>query len=504
MSALILDSRNNIYVTGWTNRDNNNSDILTAKFDSSGTLRWSNTYNSPADSTDIPHDICLDREGNVYITGESEEGSATKTDYIVIKYDSSGTEKWTARYNGPDFRSDEAQKIKVDVDGNVYVTGNSMNSKGNFDIATVKFNKTGKFQWAENYNGFSDGNDVANSLALDNQGNIYVGGTSDSIPALYDYLVIKYNPSGDKIWEKRYNGPANDGDRAKAMILDDGGNAYITGWSVGHNTNTDFATVKYSPDGIRQWAERWDDPDGSFDGANAIAIDKLRNVYVTGYSADGETGKYITTVKYNSDGIQQWASQYIADYPASDSGMFIVLDDNGSIYVLGQSDNNLKLIKYNTDGVIQSEIKAEPDEFSKYVPSGISIGNKGNIYVAGTVKAANWSLWDIRKYKQPDFVPTTFKNNISSNSESVLLENFPNPFGSFTTIFYSVPMPGRITLTISNVLGIPIKTLMNEFQTQGEYKIDFSPGNKLPGGVYFVRLSLNGKLMETRKMILVK
>ena len=38
MSALIMDSRNNIYVTGWTNRDTKNSDILTAKFDSSGNI----------------------------------------------------------------------------------------------------------------------------------------------------------------------------------------------------------------------------------------------------------------------------------------------------------------------------------------------------------------------------------------------------------------------------------------------------------------------------------
>ena len=300
-------------------------------------MLWSKVYNSPADSTDIPRDISIDREGNVYVAGVSEEGSATKTDYIIIKYDSSGSEKWTARYNGPDFGSDEAQKIKVDADGNVYVTGNSLNSKGNYDIATVKFNKTGQFQWAENYNGSSGGNDVANSLALDPQGNIYVGGTSDSIGALYDYLVIKYSPFGDKIWEKRYNGPANDGDHANAMITDDEGNAYITGWSVGHNTNTDFATLKYSPDGIRQWVERWDDPSGSYDGANAIAVDKQKNVYVTGYSKREGNLNYIATVKYNSEGIQQWASQDSSDNPASDSGMFIVPDENGSIYVLGQS-----------------------------------------------------------------------------------------------------------------------------------------------------------------------
>jgi hypothetical protein len=250
--------------------------------------------------------------------------------------------------------------------------------------------------------------------------------------------------------------------------------------------------------------DRWDDPSGSFDGANAIAIDKQKNVYVTGYSRSEATGNDFATVKYNSDGIQQWVSPSISDDPASDSGMFIVPDENGSIYVLGKSDNNLKLIKINSDGEIQSEINAEPNELSKYIPSGISISNKGNIYIAGTIKASNWSLWDVRKYKQPDYIPTIIKNNISSNSESVLLKNFPNPFRSITTISYSVPASGELTLTICNVLGIPIRTLINEFQTQGEYTIDFSPGSNLPGGLYFVHLSLNGKFMETRKMILAK
>jgi hypothetical protein len=504
MYGFIKDAKDNTYITGSINRNSKGSDIITAKFDSSGFNRWSAFYNSPEDSTDIPHDIYVDRSRNVYVAGESEEGAATGKDYIVIKYDSAGTEKWTARYNGPDFKDDVAQKVIADDNGNVFVTGNSENAHGNYDIVTVKYDRNGQFQWAENYNGPSDGNDIAGSLALDPEGNIIVAATSDSLGTLFDYLVIKYDVSGNILWKKRYNGPANDGDHANAMITDDKGNVYVTGWSVGNGTEIDFATVKYSSEGIRQWVARWDDPAGSEDGANAIAIDNQKNVYITGYSTGEETRKYITTVKYNIDGIQQWASQYNADSVSSDSGMFNVLDENNSIYVLGQSDNNLKLIKYDADGVVQSEIKNEPVELSKYFPSGITVSNEGNIYIAGTIKSSNWSLWDIRKFRQPDYVPTGTENIIAIPSIPSIIKSYPNPFSNYTFITYTLAAPGFINLTLYNTLSMPVKTFVNEFKSSGEYGLEFYPEGTLPDGLYFLQLRIGGKLLETGKIILVK
>src|SRR4030067_3000824 len=153
----------------------------------------------------------------------------------------------------------------------------------------------------------SNGLDVVCGLETDKEGNIYVGGTSDSVGTLYNYLVIKYSSSGDEVWIKKYNGLGNDGDRANAMTIDDSMNIYLAGWSVGSGTNTDYATVKYNSDGVFQWAARWDDPANSFEEANDVAVDTDGNVYVTGFSVGAGTDNDYTKVKYiqmeNSNGF---------------------------------------------------------------------------------------------------------------------------------------------------------------------------------------------------------
>ena len=500
LSGFTHDGRGNIYATGFFNNEANGSDIITAKFDSSGNLDWHEIYNGPADTTDIPHDICMDSKGNVYVAGESEEGAATKTDFIVIKYDSSGTKKWTARYNGPDFSSDEAQKINVDQDDNVYVAGNSRNTRGNYDIATVKFNGSGQFQWAKIYNGPSDGNDVVCGLGLDPSGNVYIGGTSDNTVALYDYLVLKYTPAGDLVWEKSYDGPAHDGDRANAMAVDDSGNVYITGGSFGNGMNADVATVKYNTDGILQWEKRWDDPAGSFEEARDIAIDHDRNIYVTGFVEYADSGKKAITLRYNQDGMHQWTAYYNAENSSSDVGMFIAPGKYGNSYVVGESDNKLLLVKNTLTGDIESALTYEPYELSNYVPSGISADQNGNIFIAGTIVANNWSLWNIRKYKLSEIIPTTVDDYATLTSVSFLLQNYPNPFNTFTTISYALPAANHVVLKVYDPVGKLFRILLNDNQNPGEYKIVVNASD-IPAGIYFYQLWVGSDLKETNKMM---
>jgi photosystem II stability/assembly factor-like uncharacterized protein len=81
-------------------------------------------------------------------------------------------------------------------------------------------------------------------------------------------------------------------------------------------------------------------------------------------------------------------------------------------------------------------------------------------------------------------------------------QNYPNPFNPTTLINFRIPHKVYVKLTIFDVLGREIKTLMEESLDAGIYSIEFD-GKNLPGGVYYYNISTEG-FSETRKMILIK
>jgi len=83
-----------------------------------------------------------------------------------------------------------------------------------------------------------------------------------------------------------------------------------------------------------------------------------------------------------------------------------------------------------------------------------------------------------------------------------LAQNYPNPFNPSTTIEYSIPQSGLVTLKVYNVLGSEIATLVNRQNIAGTHKVDFNASN-LNSGVYFYKIE-SGKFVETKKMILIK
>ena len=84
----------------------------------------------------------------------------------------------------------------------------------------------------------------------------------------------------------------------------------------------------------------------------------------------------------------------------------------------------------------------------------------------------------------------------------LLLQNYPNPFNPSTTIKYSIPQNGFVKLTIYNLLGEVIATLVNEEKSIDIYEVEFDAVS-FPSGIYFYRLQA-GSFVETKKMVLIK
>lgn len=269
-------------------------------------------------------------------------------------------------------------------------------------------------EWVARYNGPDNLNDASCHMVRDDEGNIYLTGTSGSYDhngdLRNDYATVKYNPQGEEQWVARYNGPADGYDRPTSIAVDEGGNVYVTGESEALNNNYmekyDYATVKYNPQGEELWVSRFNGPADDHDRPSALAIDANGNIYVTGaaseYTFNGHIMDEYTTVKYTPEGEEQWVVRFYGQDVSSSrkSGehrpIAMALDTDGNIYVTGYSTdaggtgNDFATVKYNPSGEEQwvaryvgenYEILAIPSGNDE--PSSIALDDKGNVYVTG-------------------------------------------------------------------------------------------------------------------------
>jgi len=395
-TAVAVDDSGNVYVTGFSYDANTDYDYATIKYNAAGQQQWIARYNGPDNYGDKAAAMAIDPAGNVYVTGWSS--NAGSLDYATIKYNSDGQQQWVARYNGPDNSSDEATAIALDGSGNVYVTGFSWGSKTASDYATVKYDSAGQEQWVLRYDGPASYTDEATALAVDGTGNVYVTGGSYGFGFNYDYATIKYNAAGQQQWVARYDGPINSDDEATGIVLDASGNVYVTGYSTG-SAGYDYATINYDAFGQQQWVSRYDGAAHSVDYASAIAIDGSGNVYVTGYSGGSSTDSDYATIRYDASGQQQWVARYDGPISSADEATAIALDASGNIYVTGYSYGSngtwdYATVKYDSGG--QQQWVSRYDGTGNYndYANGIAVDGAGNVYVTGASYGSLDISWD--------------------------------------------------------------------------------------------------------------
>jgi len=395
--ALAIDSSGDVYLTGC------GSDFATLKYNTDGIERWQTSYSGVEDGILEVYDIVIDAIGNVYVMGTSD-GLVTY-DYATVKYNSAGVQQWVARYKGALYYVEALPALAVDAFGNVYVTGTSEEA---IDYVTVKYNSAGVQQWEVRYNGPGNGSDRAVALAVDGYGNVYVTGASEGSGTYKDYATIKYNSDGVEQWVARYHGTGNANDDARAIIVDATGNIYVTGRSGGPGTGDDYATIKYNSDGVQQWIARYNGPGNYSDEAIALAVDPAGNVYVTGKSWGAGPWNDYATVKYNSDGAEQWVARYNGPGNGWDLAKALAVDASGNVYVTGSSSvSNTPLtsydyatVKYNSDGVEQwvSRYDGPVNEMlekSNDKATALAVDASDNVYVTGkSTSSDGWPYCD--------------------------------------------------------------------------------------------------------------
>jgi cytoskeletal protein CcmA (bactofilin family) len=285
--------------------------------------------------------------------------------------------------------SSSINDVKVDSNGNVYITGDyrsdaSVNlgnsitlptSSANRSFFIIQYNSTGVAQWAETFTS-NNGNSTGYGLAIDTNGYIYATGQTYTTTGINlggnnitlsgsstsKMFLIQYNSSGVPQWVKSIDSTSGY-NQGKKVATDTNGHVYVTGL---YNSNSDITlgtnitlpstssdaifTIKYnSSDGSIDWAKTI--ITGDYNASGDITTDSGDYIYVTAsYQSGSETnlGNEITlpssgytsrmcVIKYDPNGTALWANVILSTGTGNSSnGNGITSDSMGNIYVTGK------------------------------------------------------------------------------------------------------------------------------------------------------------------------
>ncbi len=366
------------------------------------------------------------------------------------------TRLWGTYYGG--ISGESWGYCATDPSGNVFLSGRTASSGliatigthqstigGTIDAFLVKFDPNGSRLWATYYGGTDD--EEGHECATDFQGNVFLTGHSRSTsPAnviaslgahqttLYgvqDAFLVKFNPSGQRLWGTYYGG--NVGDYGYSLCTDLAGNVFLGGETTsytgtliaspnghqptyGGNQITSFL-AKFNSSGVRQWGSYY----GGLVGARTTgcSTDGSGNVFLSGTSLSTASIATIGShqpalgaqmnaflAKFNAAGVRQWATYYGGTVITH--GEHCAADMAGNVYLCGQADSgaavatpgcqqtiygggpcDLFVVKFDASGTRLWGTYYGGDE--REIAHGCVTDSAGNLLVAGETRTG-WPI----------------------------------------------------------------------------------------------------------------
>lgn len=269
--TIAVDAGNNVYLSGSYNGVGIKNDAaFLIKFSATGGVSW--IRRKEAGETDdgffqIDYNVSVaaDQSGNVYLSGSTDDPTFIPNplqslipefiNAFLIKYNSAGDIEWGTYLGGSEGAN--SRSISVDNAGNIYlggetssITGIALNGHqntyggaedgyGGGDAFLVKFDSNGTRIWGTYYGGSN--HDYGNSVAIDREGNILLAGSTQSTDSNFttpdgcqpvyggsgDAFLVKFDPSGTRIWGTYYGKAGSD--EGNGVCTDLAGNIYLIG-----------------------------------------------------------------------------------------------------------------------------------------------------------------------------------------------------------------------------------------------------------------------------------
>ncbi|MDH4038332.1 MAG: T9SS type A sorting domain-containing protein [Candidatus Krumholzibacteria bacterium] len=506
-------------------------DVFLARYGITGTHMWSQRFGGA--SNDSPEAVAIGADGTIATTGTFRDtasfGGATLTadgvnDIYLASYDESGAHQWSRDFGSAD--GEDSGGLAVDARGNVYLAawfngtvdfgGGPIGEDSAADLMLGKYSATGQHQWSGAYD--ATAHIYPLGLAIDASANpIVIGYFFGSVSfggglitsTTNDAFIAKFGPPAEPLITS-ITDIGNDQGRKIKIRFD----------RSGHD-DASSSTPVLGYDVYR----RADTPPSS---SAALDIDVARQhnappgwTYLATAPAHGESGYGIdvgTLADSTTTDGQFWSVLFVRASTAAPTTFWDSAPDSG--YSLDNLEPGVPASAAINAGVVSWSAPSDPD-LAHFTVYGANIDNFGSAVVVDNtpaefldVSGAPYAYYFITATDQAGNEGAPAKvaspTGVGGTPERYILSvgNYPNPFNPQTTIRYTIPSAGIVTVAVYDALGAYVTTLVDhEARTPGAYTSEWhgrnAEGAAVASGVYFARIN-HGGTTQSRKMLLIK
>jgi hypothetical protein len=295
----VTDGSSNLFVASSTFNDSTDvHDLLLQKFNSGGTLIWSNQFNISGGGEILVGDMVLDGSGNPIVTGAVLKDT-NSYDALTVKYTALGAVSWSKTWNGNANGYDGCTSVTTDGSGNIYVCGMATTTSTSRDFLAIKYTSGGTQSWVALYDN-SSLTDIGVKVTEDS-GVLRVFGAAQTNGTTWVIVAVRYYTSSGTQFAANVLSSSIVFNEVNSYTTDANDNTYVVGTLNNGGNGYDFLTIKVDADMAVVWSATWDGS-GDKDVAKAVAVDASGNVFVTGYTTTTSNGRNFMTLKYNSSG----------------------------------------------------------------------------------------------------------------------------------------------------------------------------------------------------------
>jgi hypothetical protein len=310
---------------------------------------WMRTLGATGYNTD-GFSITTDSSNNVYQLGfvNSPGGSGA----FLGKYDTAGAVTFQKRYKKVGVGDPTFYGVEMASDGGFYAGVQLQSNNTANDIAVVKFDSSGNIVWQQYLFGSDGAQDfIGRQIAIDSSENIYVVGLSDQSGA-YRGVLQKRDSSGTLQYQRQF-APNGSSYSLFYAVAVSGNSVYMAGNAAFSFGGVQAVLFKYSQSAN---SVVWDKSLGTSNTEEWVScqVDSSENIYLLGNTDTNLGIMSFLIAKYNSSGTLQWQRKLGTGSTNQTVPGQLALDSSNNVYVVGwNAGNKIQIAKYDSSGAIQ-------------------------------------------------------------------------------------------------------------------------------------------------------